>query len=254
MEIKYESLTLELNEDGNYTIIDCDKDVTEVNVPAEVNGVYITEIGDNAFEDCEKLVSITFQDDFDMFVLDQTIKRIGSEAFSGCSSLIRIEIPRAVGIIESGTFCNCTSLVEVSYTGSFGDEFIYIGNSAFYNCENLTIAPAGNRIGDYAFCDCTSLAKSPLGNYCCEIGERAFAHCTSLTELKMSKSLDRIDELAFRGCHNLKRVEFANTNGWYVNLGNGFGSRPIDVTNPEQNAKKLSGVDYDDGVLSWCRK
>ncbi|MBR2025105.1 MAG: leucine-rich repeat domain-containing protein [Clostridia bacterium] len=249
MEIKYEKLTLSLNDDGSYTVTACEKDATNVVVPSEVDGIAVTEIGESAFEDCEKLVSITFNDDFELFLRGKTIKQIGAGAFSGCTSLLKIEIPCAVGIISSRTFSNCVSLTEVEYYGD--DSLGYIGMDAFNNCRSLVKVPPANNIGEGAFSDCSSLVVPPIGEYIDEIGESAFARCVSLTEIKMPSTLTLIESLAFRGCRNLKRVEFENTEGWCVDLDYGFGSEDIDVSDPEKNAVSLAGVDYDDGVRSW---
>ena len=254
MEIKYEKLTLTLNKGGTYTVTSCEKDAVNVVVPAEVDGIAITEIGDSAFKNCENLISITFNDDFDLFLEGKTISEIGADAFSGCTSLLKIEIPRAVCVISSGTFNNCLSLTEVEYNtdnGIYGNALGYIGLCAFNNCKSLVKAPSANVIGESAFSDCVSLVVPPIGEYTGEIGESAFAGCVSLTEIKMPSRLSLIESLAFRGCRNLKRVEFENTEDWYINYDYGFDSEKIDVSNPEDNAVSLSCVDYDDGVISW---
>ncbi len=44
--------------------------------------------------------------------------RIGEDAFTGCSSLLKIVIPVRVAVIESGAFCLCESLKDVYYEGT----------------------------------------------------------------------------------------------------------------------------------------
>lgn len=51
----------------------------------------------------------------------------------------------------------------------------------------------------------------------------------------------------------LTRVKFENTDGWYAS--NRYNDRivSIDVGNPEENARALGGMDFDDGVIAWYR-
>ena len=141
---------------GSYAFYDC-KSLTSITIPNSV-----TSIGNSAFSGCKSLTSIT---------IPNSVTSIGRSAFSGCSSLTSITLP-FVGATLNGTsnihfgyifgasnssdnYCVPTSLKEVIITGGNS-----IGNSAFYNCYQLTSVTIPNSvtsIGRSAFRDCTSL-------------------------------------------------------------------------------------------------
>lgn len=60
------------------TILDCDKNVTQANIPSAINGVSVEHIGSSAFSGCNLLNSITLPD---------SIYRINNYAFKDCESL-----------------------------------------------------------------------------------------------------------------------------------------------------------------------
>ena len=62
-------------------ITDCDSEVTEANIPSEIDGVKVTSIGDSAFYDCKNLKNITIPD---------SVTSIGNCAFSDCPNLTDI--------------------------------------------------------------------------------------------------------------------------------------------------------------------
>ena len=87
-----------------------------------------------------------------------------------------------------------------------------------------------------------------------EIEDDAFEHCDGLTEIVFPKSLRRIGDLAFRGCRGLIRVTFAETEGWYGTCRYDDSHDPLDLSDPERNARWLAQVDFDDGPNGWYRK
>ena len=74
---------------------------SEIVIPKKHNGKLITIIGENAFDNCRYLTSITIPD---------SITSIGDRAFYGCDSLTSITIPNSVTSIGEGAFQNCDSL------------------------------------------------------------------------------------------------------------------------------------------------
>ena len=90
----------------------------------------VTEIGEGAFQDCDKITSIT---------INENVVTIGENAFSGCSGMTRVTIPNTVTTIGGFSFGNCTSLTEVVIPNSV----TYVGGLAFAYCSALTSVDLG---------------------------------------------------------------------------------------------------------------
>ena len=129
------------------TITDCDGSVTKASIPAEIDGVAVTSIGEDAFLSCTSLTGVT---------IPNSVTRIGDRAFRNCTSLASIDIPNSVTDIGNFAFSGCTSLVSIN-----------IPNSV-------------TRIGDRAFRDCTSLASIDIPNSVTNIGSNVFNYCDGL--------------------------------------------------------------------------
>lgn len=107
----------------------------------------VTRIGDEAFNYCQKLISITIPDN---------VKSIGSYAFESCLSLANITIPNSVTSIEHYAFYDCKSLTSIIIP----DSITRIEDSVFYYCSNLksiTIPNSIKSIGDSTFFNCNNL-------------------------------------------------------------------------------------------------
>ena len=93
---------------------------TVIVIPAEYNGLPVTEIRNNAFS-YETITSV---------VIPEGVSTVGSRAFCGCGELESIVIAKSVTSIGSGAFRDCTSLTTVYYAGSATDwEAVNIGSS-----------------------------------------------------------------------------------------------------------------------------
>ena len=104
----------------------------------------VTSIGDEAFENCKSLQSIT---------IPNSVTSIGDEAFRSCDSLQSITIPNSVTSIGDGAFYLCTSL------------------------QSITIPNSVTSIGDETFSDCYSLQSVTIPNSVTNIGDGAFFIC-----------------------------------------------------------------------------
>lgn len=120
---------------------------TEVVIPNNVDGVEVTSLGENAFEYCASLNSVTIPD---------SVTSIGDNAFHSCIGLTTITLPDGVTSIGDGAFSMCFSLTSITIP----DGVITIGPFTFYDCDSLTSITIPNSvtsIGDEAFYGCTDL-------------------------------------------------------------------------------------------------
>ena len=100
--------------------------------------------------------SVTIPQKVDYEGNEYTVTEIGEEAFRGCFKLLSVNIPNGVVTIGRVAFGECQKLTSVAIPGGVTS----IGAWAFTDCTSLTsvVIPEGvTRIGDSAFHDCTSL-------------------------------------------------------------------------------------------------
>ena len=226
--VTYESRTYSVTSIGDEAFDHC-RSLTSVTIPNSV-----TSIGDGAFSRCFSLTSVT---------IPNSVTSIGSEAFRSCSSLTSITIPNSVTSIGDMAFSYCRSLTSVTIPNSVTS----IGGSAFYSCSSLSSVTIGNSvtsIGVDAFketevynnksnwkndvlyiSNCLIEAKTTLsGAYTINdntqlIGSRAFANCRSLTSIIIPNSVKGIGNEAFGGCWYITSLTIPNS---VTNIGYGI--------------------------------
>ena len=93
-------------------------------------GYRVTEIGEGAFKNCDKITSITIADN---------VLTIGKNAFAGCSGMTSVILPNTLNTIGSYSFGNCSSLTQVLIPNSV----TYVAGLAFYGCSALTTVDLG---------------------------------------------------------------------------------------------------------------
>ena len=223
----YEDLTYSVNSSGEITITDCDKTVTAVEIPAEINGCPVTSIEDAAFRRCSNLTDIT---------IPESITYIGKEAFSYTPWLKarQAENPLVIvnHIVIDGQTCTgnvvipdgVTSIANYAFSSDLGlatacstqmtsvtipDSVTRIGSSAFSGCKGLlrVVLPKSiTTIEVASFYQCSSLTTLTIPQGVTTIRSNAFAACTGLTGLCLPDSLTKIEKRAFASCSNLTRI------------------------------------------------
>ena len=159
------------------------------------NGV--TSIGSRAFSGCRSLISVE---------IPTSVTEIGWYTFSGCSSLTSVEIPTSVTSIGGYAFSGCSSLTSVEIPTSVTS----IGYGAFSGCSSLTsveIPTSVTSIGDLVFSECSSLTSVEIPTSVTSIGDRTFENCSSLTSVEIPISVTSIGDRTFENCSSLTSVE-----------------------------------------------
>ncbi|MCM1184881.1 MAG: leucine-rich repeat protein, partial [Roseburia sp.] len=167
-------------------------DDTEVEIPSEINGKPVTEIGENAFWKYNRLRNVEIPD---------SVTEIGEMAFGYCTGLRSVEIPDSVTEIGLGAFGYCVSLGSVKLPNSLTE----ISEEMFWGCDSLTsvaIPESVTKIDDKAFGGCTGLTSVEIPESVTEIGEKAFSGCTGLTSVTLPAHT-AVAENAFENCPNV---------------------------------------------------
>ncbi|MDY5921215.1 MAG: leucine-rich repeat domain-containing protein, partial [Candidatus Onthomorpha sp.] len=111
-----------------------------------------------------------------------SVTSIGNDAFENCSGLTSVTIPNSVTSIGEWAFWECSGLTSVT----IGNSVTSIGGSAFSWCSSLTSVTIPNSvtsIGERAFAWCSSLTSVTIGNSVTSIGNDAFYGCNGLISI-----------------------------------------------------------------------
>lgn len=188
------------------------------------NDYSVTSIGDNAFNYCMRLTSVTIPHsirtigNYAFFhctgilsiPIPGSVIAIGHHAFYGCSALTSINIPSSIHSIEANTFFGCTELTSISIPNSVTN----IGNSAFEGCTGLTSISIPNsvtNIGNSAFEGCTGLTSIIIPNSVTDMGSSVFYGCSNLTSVNLPNSFQTIFDYTFCGCTSLASITIPNS-------------------------------------------
>jgi len=225
-----------------------------LNIPTNLYGRTVTQIGDNAFVDQYQMTSVilpngvtSIGDDAFMrcgeilsVVLPNTLKHIGIAAFFHLDKLQSIALPNGLETIGDWAFFACSSLTNIVIPNSVQN----IGYGAFYYCislESMTLPFVGNsRSGSLSYKFSYIFALLPTSPSVAvppslktvtitnqtTIASEAFLNCSNIENIILASGTTAIGDNAFQGCSSLNGITilstvtsigsgaFVNTNIW----------------------------------------
>ena len=178
-----------------YKIIKGDEGLLgEVIIPERINGKIVDAIDRNAFQNCEKVASIT---------LPETIKQIGAGAFRRCG-LKTIHLPETMLEIPPSLASGCINLRSVRLP----EKLKVIGDNAFFHTGLTAIEfpPYLEEIGSSAFAQSVDLQVQQIPDTVTRLGEGVFEFCDSIKEMHFPGSIKTLPGSTFSFCDNLEKI------------------------------------------------
>ena len=232
------TLIYQLSKDKTYYVVMGlkDLDVSNVVISNEFNGVAVKEIFKEAFANSNSLTSI---------IIPNSITNIGDNAFENCNNLI-------YNLYNNGKYLGNDDNPYLVFVESVHDSITsciinentrIIMNNAFSLCKNLTNITIPNgveKVGDYAFSDCDNLkynlykngkylgneenpylvfvkfqhdtsSSFEINDNAKFIMDNAFTKYLSLTKIEIPDGVKSIGSYAFSSCRDLKIVRIAGS-------------------------------------------
>ena len=155
--------------------------------------------------------------------IPESVKKIGSNAFSDCTNLTHINIPASVSEIGDktggGVFIGCASLSKIKVDA---DNKRYDSrdncnaiietrtNTLLYGCANTVIPETVKKIEYGAFFGNKVLKKIKIPESVEEISQDVFWACSGLEEVEGLGSLKEIPNGTFWYCTSLSKISFSD--------------------------------------------
>ena len=153
----------------------------------------------------------TFEDCFDHVKLSQSLDTIGPCTFFNCSKLSGdLVIPNSVKKIGSYAFSYCSGIDNLT----LGDSLKNIDCKAFMGCSGIVgplKLPEDVSVGFGVFINCEGLTEVEIPEGGTEISGHLFSHCTNLQKVHLPKSLKKISQGSFESCYSLEEINIPDS-------------------------------------------
>ncbi len=157
-----------------------------VDIPADIDGVPVTAIGNSAFAYCEYL---------DELVIPETITSIGQSAFAH-TGLYALTLPASLSHIAPAAFREMPYLKAFTLTGEGKGGALSVDDGVLFSADGKTLIAYPNAKG--------GTYSVPKGVTAIDYG--AFA-LTGIADISLPDSLKTIDRAAFYGCKDLRSLD-----------------------------------------------
>ena len=213
-------------ENGEIALTKFKGGVTDVIIPANINGVAVTKLADGIFKNNTKITSVTFDGSFENY---------DAKLFQGCTSLRSLvisgvydkqlyylfgdsinDIPESFAEItfaENSNYVDGTMFKNevanhiVTYVIPDGTTEIKGSQFSDYGCmQAVSIPDSVTSIGSYAFYGCSGLTSMTIPDSVTSIGPQAFNGCSGLTSVIIGNGVTSIWHYAFQNCSGLTSV------------------------------------------------
>ena len=185
----------------------------ELEIPSELDGLAVVQLGKNAFVDADYLQTVT---------LPATLTELGDYAFVNCRKLTEYRVESGNPVFEAkdgvlysgeGTVLERYPLGLVPTDVVIPDGITGVGNVAFACCESMTslsLPDSLKSIGIAAFSDCPGLKSVVIPDGVTVLSDFAFNSCTNLAEVTLPSKLESIGFATFAAT-GLSKVTLPDT-------------------------------------------
>ena len=138
-----------------------DNQITIIDKNFKINDTELEYVDFNALSCLDSIEEFAFQGciNLEVTMLPNSLTSIGQAAFSGCTSVAIMALPENLQAIGINGFSYCSGIRDLDFNQA--QELKTIGQNAFYNCENLSIASGRltyvEQLSSYVFTYCSSL-------------------------------------------------------------------------------------------------
>lgn len=178
-----------------------------LNVPRELDGHKVVEVGVGTFNKCKGLTEVRLPDG---------ITSIGYYAFNECEGMKSLFISRDVNKIDSFAIRFCTSLQEISVDPR-NKTFKSVNGALYRQNGDLLMYPKDRDeiqiLPETKYAEAIALAHASYRKVNVPEGVRTFGHwqfeaCKNLEVVELPKTLEHIYGGTFKDCESLSRVIF----------------------------------------------